>query len=358
MRLVIDVREACREKRTGKGQWAYGFISELLRRDVPSTLLTDRALPAEWALNDRQRCVIFPSSGFAWHLRAAFFARSTPDVMYISPTSYLVPFLLGRSVTCVPIIHDLIAFRGDPHDKKATLIERLTLGRTVRSAAHICTVSDATTLDLLERYPSLPRERVTPIFAGPLRARVTMNQPTKPMILCVGTLSPRKNQVRLIHAYMQLPSELRERYQLVLVGARGWIDDEILSHVRRIPGVRWLDYVPDVQYEALLSSCTIVALPSLYEGFGMQVLDALQRGIPVLTSTRGSLLEVAGDAALTVDPESVDNIAEGLKHLLADEALRAELRRRGPIQASRFSWARTVDLFLGIQERISSTTVR
>jgi glycosyltransferase involved in cell wall biosynthesis len=104
--------------------------------------------------------------------------------------------------------------------------------------------------------------------------------------------------------------------------------------------------VSDDEYEKLLSSCTVFAMPSLYEGFGLQVLDAMQRGIPVLTSHAGSLAEVAGDAAFVVDPESVSSISDGLVKLLTRQQLRETLKHEGPKRAAQYSWKRTVDLFL------------
>ncbi len=116
--------------------------------------------------------------------------------------------------------------------------------------------------------------------------------------------------------------------------------------------MRWQPYVPDEIYEQLLHTCTLFALPSLYEGFGMQILDALQRGIPVLTTNRGSLAEVAGAAACIVDPESVPSIAAGIEKILRNRDYRNELRRAGPEAAQRYSWARTADLFLSVTERM------
>tara|TARA_Y100000310_G_C20339158_1_gene648961 strand:- start:132 stop:692 length:561 start_codon:yes stop_codon:yes gene_type:complete len=172
------------------------------------------------------------------------------------------------------------------------------------------------------------------------------NAPDHKTILCAATLSPRKNQLRLIQAYKSLSSDLRSQYRLQLIGGRGWHDQEIVDLAKATEGVEWHDYVPSDQYNALLSTAHILALPSLYEGFGMQILDALQRGIPVLTSNRGSLKEVTEECAVLVDPESVESISEGLERILTSKALQQDLRTSGPQQAEQFSWKRTTDLFL------------
>lgn len=344
--IAIDVREACRAKRTGKAQWTYGFVSELVRRGEPLLLIADTQVPPGWDVPSVQVHRI-TRTGMWWHIAAVSFLRQSKDIRcYVSPTSYIVPALLGSSVRHVPVVHDLIAFRGEPHDTKATLIERLTLGRAVRFASHVLTVSESTKQDLIARYPSLDPQLITPVFAGPMRPDAPLNAPDGTTILCVATLAPRKNQERLINAFASLPEEIRQGHRLVLAGGRGWHDDAIIALARSTPGVEWVGHVEDAEYERLLGSCDAFALPSLYEGFGMQILDALQRGIPVLTSDRGSLTEVAGDAALVVDPESVESIADGLRRLLTESALRDQLRRNAPLQAKRFSWERTVDLFL------------
>ncbi|NOS66879.1 MAG: glycosyltransferase family 4 protein [Candidatus Peribacteraceae bacterium] len=343
--LVIDVREACRANRTGKGQWTYGFVCELLRRKIAVQLLSDCEVLPEWTKAGAEE-VIISGKGFRWHWNVLQWLRRHPGVTYMSPTSYIVPAFAPRTVRCIPVIHDLIAFRNEPHDRKATLIERWTLPRVLRKCSRLCTVSESTKHDLLARYPSLEPSRVLPIFAGPLHPHPQKPHPDAKTILCVATLCPRKNQLRLIRAFASLPDDLRRSHQLILAGGRGWHDDEIVRIARETPGVEWRGYITGAQYESLLSTCAVFALPSLYEGFGMQILDALQRGIPVLTSDRGSLKELAEGAAMIADPECVECISRALDDLLRDTSLRSTLAEKGRQRAALYSWRRTVDLFL------------
>ncbi|MSR87125.1 glycosyltransferase family 1 protein [Candidatus Peribacteria bacterium] len=343
--LLIDVREACKSKKTGKGQWTYGFVSELLKRGIPLTLVTDRAIPPEWT-SFPCRVEYIPGRSVMWHVNVIRFLRRNPGAAYVSPVSYIVPAFAPRSVRCIPIVHDLIAFLHEPHDRKAKWIERLTLGSAVRKADRVCTISESTKHDLLTRYPFLLTAQVAAIFAGPMDPNPEPSAIPSKVILCIATLCPRKNQLRLIQAYSSLPDELRSVYRLVLAGGRGWDDAPILKAAKRAPGVELLGYIDGSAYESLIRTCSVFALPSLYEGFGMQILDAMQRGVPVLTSDRGSLRELAQGAAFIVDPTSVLSITDGLKRLLTDDALRTELRQKGTERASHFSWKRTVDLFL------------
>ncbi len=345
MRFAIDIREACRPQRAGKGQWTYGFLSELLRREIPLIAYSDAPLPPSLSgrgIDVRQ----FSNRGLSWHFQVASDVRRRDADLYISPTSFIVPCLLGRKFPVIPMVHDLIAFRREPHNRRATFIECRTLPRALRSAAHILTTSESTKRDLLDRYRFLHEEFISPIFAGPMNEERPISIPDHRTILCIATLCPRKNQLRLIEAYSRLPSPLRAQYELLLVGARGWMDDDILALAARTPGVSWKGYVDDDEYDRLLSTCTLFALPSLYEGFGMQLLDALQRGVTVLTSDRGSIREVCGNAAHYVDPMDSSSIAEGLELLLRSDNMRLDLCERARQQAKRFTWVRTADHFL------------
>lgn len=345
MHFAIDVREACRTQRTGKGQWVYGFVNELCTRNCDFTLLTDAPPPPHWVEAARE-VRVFPS-GIRWHLRAARFLRNNPAVdFYLSPTSFIVPCLLGSKANVIPVIHDLIAFRDDPHAVKAKYIERLTLRRTLRTSRHVVAISNATKQDLLQQYSFLQSDAITVVYAGPLRQQMKTNQSDNTTILCPATLCPRKNQKRLIQAYRLLPEPLRQQYQLLLVGARGWHDQDIIHLAEETPGVTWLNYVTDEKYESLLQTSHVLALPSLYEGFGMQVLDALQSGLPVLTTERGSLHEVVGNCAVLVQPEIVEDIARGLIEILTKTDVRQRLHEQGPAQAAQFTWQKSVDTFL------------
>jgi glycosyltransferase involved in cell wall biosynthesis len=113
------------------------------------------------------------------------------------------------------------------------------------------------------------------------------------------------------------------------------------------PGVQWLSYVSQEQYARLIADCHLFAWPTLYEGFGIPVLDAFQAGAPVLTSNAPGVRDVAADAALLVDPLSAPSITAGMERLLTDDALRAELAERGKRRAQEFSWQKTTELFLG-----------
>lgn len=358
MEIWIDVREACKAQKTGKGQWLAHVLPALARRTPLTALTGTDPLPENLrAANLHERS--YPG-GWRWHASVSIdLLRNQPDV-FIAPTSFIVPFLVGSRVRVIPVVHDLIAFQADPHDRKATTIERFALPRTLRRAAHICTISNATLQDLLARFQDLDPKSITTIYAGPTLNNVTADPSVeRTSIVCPATLCPRKNQLRLIQAYSGLPKDIKGKHPLVLLGGRGWDDAAIVDAASRTPGVRWMGFVDDAAYNQILSSALILAYPSLYEGFGLPVLDAFAAGIPVLTSNRGSLREVAAGCALVVDPESVESIRFGLHRLVTDAALRRELTENGNVRSKQYSWDATArHLLAAIDAAINNTNAK
>jgi glycosyltransferase involved in cell wall biosynthesis len=182
-----------------------------------------------------------------------------------------------------------------------------------------------------------------------------------PYLLYVGTLHPRKNLVRLVQAFARLPALLSAAgrptpgLQLVLAGRKGWLYDDIFAQVRRLDledRVILTGYVPDEDLPALLSAARAFVFPSLYEGFGLPVVEAMACGTPVVCANTSSLPEVAGDAALLVDPLDEGAIAAALARLLSDDDLHRELVDRGFRQAARFSWQRCAREALAVLEEV------
>jgi glycosyltransferase involved in cell wall biosynthesis len=173
-------------------------------------------------------------------------------------------------------------------------------------------------------------------------------------VLFVGTLEPRKNVALLIEAFALLRRQIDA--QLLIVGSRGWLDEPIFAaHARSGVGdaARFVGHLDEEDLAVLYSHAGVFVLPSLYEGFGLPVLEAMAAGAPVLTSSVSSLPEVAGDAALLVDPHDPAAIADGLRRLLGDPALADDLRTRGRARAAEFSWERTASETLALLRSIA-----
>jgi glycosyltransferase involved in cell wall biosynthesis len=170
-------------------------------------------------------------------------------------------------------------------------------------------------------------------------------------VLAVGTLEPRKNLPRLVRAYASLPGELQDRHPLVIVGKTGWQAGDTLASLSDLGDrCHLLGYIPDERLARLYARCTVFCYPSLGEGFGLPVLEAMHAGAAVVTSNRSSLPEVGGDAVEYVDPFDEGSIAAGMERLLRDPERRAELSGRAARRARTFSWDRTAELTLGALE--------
>ena len=273
------------------------------------------------------------------------------DAALFHATEHLLPPL--RSTPTVLTVHDLI-FRHLPEHHKP--LNRWYLNSTMplycRRADHIIAISESTRRDLIAAY-HLPPEKITVVHEaaaphfGPrsaqaveaVRARYGLPQR---YLLVVGTIEPRKNLPRLLSAFERLHAEgLTEA--LVVVGKRGWLYGDFFAQLERSPvreAVLFPGYVPDDDLPAIYAGAQALALPSLYEGFGLPVLEGMACGAPVACSDTSSLPEVAGDAALYFDPRDVDAIAEALRRLLSDADLQAQMRQCGFERAGTFSWER------------------
>ena len=221
----------------------------------------------------------------------------------------------------------------------------------VARADHILADSEATRADLI-RLLNVPPEKVTTVHLGidpvfrplpPNLVRETLARYglTPGYLLFVGTLEPRKNLPGLLTACRILLDRREALPPLVIAGSRGWLYEEIYARVESLrleSHVRFVYDIPDDDLPALYNGAALLVMPSFYEGFGLPALEAQACGTPVVISDRGSLPEVAGAAAVTVNPDSPEDIAAGVARVLGDPDLQAALRAAGPAHAARFTW--------------------
>ncbi len=291
-----------------------------------------------------------------WNLRAARAAGRDCDV-FLSSNSYLTP--LFTHTPAVVIVYDLVTFElALRPNRRSAVIERLTLGACMRRAAAIIAISQATADALAARFPATAaRTTVALLGTSPALVEPAHEQPLPApgFVLAVGTLEPRKNLPRLVAAYRELDAAVQSRHPLVVVGALGWETGETLDAVRSL-GERaiLLGHVSDAELAELYRRCAVFCYPSLAEGFGLPVLEAMAAGAAVLTATNSSLPEVGGDAVEYADARDVASIAAGLRRLLDSPARRAELGARALERAREFSWARFAERTLAVLERAAS----
>ncbi len=267
------------------------------------------------------------------------------------------PVFVGPLLALCPVIvtiHDLSFIRFPALFRSANRLYLTVLTRLSAQRARRLIAVSAYTAAETTRLLGVPPEQIDVVYHGvdpafrPLPTdevaafRQRRGLPER-FVLFVGTLEPRKNLVRLVDAFARI-HENGGRTGLVLAGGQGWLYDELFARVEALglsKEVIFPGYVMNDELPLWYNATTILAYPSVYEGFGLPVLEAQACGTPVLTSNVSSLPEAAGDAALMVDPYDVEALAAGLSRLLTDELLRHELRERGLTHAKEFTWSHT-----------------
>jgi len=250
-----------------------------------------------------------------------------------------------------PVIHDLTHVLHPELVSEANLRWlAVLLPRVIRRAALVLTVTETMRREIVEYY-RLASDRVAVVPNGCDMERFAAGGPLPAglpdrYLLFVGTLEPRKNLTRVLEAHRLLREAKAEVPSLVVAGGPGWRNRDLMRELDRRSrdgDVRLLGYVEDALLPALYAGATALLLPSLYEGFGLPVLEAMAAGCPVVTARRGGLAEVGGDAVVYVDPEKTADIARGVGELIADERLRRRLQAAGHRRAHDFTLDRAGD---------------
>lgn len=373
MRIGIDYTPAVRQ-RAGIGRILRGLVGALAQIDPINqyVLLTaGRAAGvtgATFPVNFRHRSIPLSDRLLAilWHrLRLPLPVNlwTGPLDLFHAPDFVLPPVYHCRTLVT---IHDL-SFLRYPQCADARLRAYLSrvVPRAVRRANRVLADSRSTADDLITLL-GVPATRIAVVYGGigpefhPVTDEATLAAVCaryglrRPFILAVGTIEPRKNYSRLVEAVARLRQH-RPELTLVIVGAKGWLYQELFATIERLgqgSAVIFPGYVADADLPAIYSAAAALAFPSLYEGFGFPVLEAMACGTPVVCSNVSSLPEVAGEAALQVSPEDVNALAAALSRLLGDPALRADLIARGREQAARFPWSAAATTLLQVYRGI------
>lgn len=363
--IGIDASRTTVARRTGTENYALNLIRALLAlwggmasRPHVRLYFRDRPAPDLFPPDEHVERRIIPFPRLWTHLRLSWeMARRPPDLLFV-PAHVLPPLRPRRTLVTV---HDL-GYLHFPQAHRA--LDRLYLDLSTRwnarAAGHILADSQATKTDLI-RACGTPAEKISVVYPGLDESLRRVDDPTAvkarygiaaDYILYLGTLQPRKNLARLVDAFALLSNP---DVQLVIAGRKGWLYDEIFARVQAhglAERVVFTGYLPDADRPALLSGARLFAFPSLYEGFGFPVLEAMRCGVPVVCADTSSLPEIAGDAALLVDPLDTGALAAALARLLSDEPLRARLIARGYAQTECFSWDRAARQVMAIIEEM------
>jgi len=369
MQVGIDYTAAARQ-RAGIGRYTRELVGALIAQRSPHRYVlfaaTGGLATGDWRLAIKGRPVQLRALPISdewlarlWHrLRLPIPVETVigPVDVFYSPDFVLPPTRCGTRTLLT--VHDL-SFVHYPDHFVPKLVRYLSqvVPRSVARADRVLADSEATRADLITHLGT-PPEKVDVLYSGVaprfrpevepgererLRARYGLGD--VPYILSVGTLQPRKNYTRLIQAFARLRGDV----QLAIAGGRGWLCQDILAEAARLGGrVRILGFVEEVDLPVLYRNAALFAFPSLYEGFGLPVLEAMACGVPVVCSNASSLPEVAGDAALLIDPLDTEELTQALNRGLEDAGLRQAMVDRGFVQAARFTWERAARQLLAV----------
>lgn len=372
MIVGIDANEANVETKVGISEYAFQLLTEFNK-------MQPHGITFEVYVKDMPRDDM-PEESDRWHYRSfgpkklwtqwrlpldLYTHQPQPDIFF-TPSHYAPRF---SPVPTVISIMDLSYLRFpelfNPHD----LYQLKNWTKySVRKAKAVLTISQATKDDIINQY-DIAEEQVHVIYPGiktalvPVHHKMSMDETRKKYsigdkyILFVGTLQPRKNIERLIEAFAKIVAEKKHtELQLVIVGKKGWLFEPILAAPEKYgvsDKVKFLDYVPDSALPALYQNALCYVLPSLYEGFGLPVLEAMKYDCPVITSNISSLPEAGGDAALYIDPTDVSNISETIKKVIENDKLQKEMIAKGRNQVAKFSWEKAAKETLNILQSVA-----
>ncbi len=279
-------------------------------------------------------------------------------------TDFVLP-PLSKGIKSVLTVHDL-SFVRVPESASPKLKQYLDdiVPRSIQRADHILADSQATKDDMIDLY-NTPADKISVLLSGvdarfqsshqPLATLASKyNFPLKPYVLCVGTVQPRKNYERVITACRSLLDAGLD-FNLLIAGGKGWLDAPIYDTINALnmgEKVHFLGFVDDDDLPSLYTHARCLAFPSLYEGFGLPILESMACGTPVLTSNISSLPEVAGDVAITLDPYDVNAISQGLKRLILNSPERDQRIVNGLNHVKQFTWRRSAEQLLAIYQGI------
>lgn len=377
MRVILNV-DAITAPLTGIGRYALELAHGLARHATIEELRLysafrwvdnpAHALAANRTIAQLRRSVPFKTQALELYtqLRSALFrahTRRLDGFLLHTPNYILMPFE-GPTVTTV---HDLSALNyPETHPVERVRFLERHLPRTLERADAVLTDS-CFIADEIHARLGVPRAKLHTVALGvdPVyrpRTADELAHALKPLdlvpgayLLVVATQEPRKNLVRLVRAYAGLSPSLRARHPLVIVGARGWLNHELertLGPLEAGGSARRLGYVSEEALPLIYAGAHAFAFPSLYEGFGLPVLEAMASGVPVLTSNVSSMPEVGADIALGVDPLDEEALRAGLECILDDAPWRADAMTRGPLHARQFPWSRCVDETVAVYSRV------
>lgn len=389
MNIGFDGSRAFVKDRTGTENYSYQLLMHLSKIDKrnnyfvylrPGSGVRSKDFPPNFRLIEINFSKLWTQAGLSLQT-----FQDKLDLLFVP--AHTTPLIMKPGLKTIMVVHDLGAeYLPQMHQLKQRLYLKAITKYQLKTATELIAVSESTKKDLVEKVGIQP-EKIKVIYEGLNSEQFKQAKSDvvtdilnkydiekKRYFLFVGTIQPRKNLARLLSAFADLRSMRKDErkktktpkssilnptsLKLVLVGSKGWLSEEIYELPKKLgieDKVKFLGHVPDNDLPALYQGALAFVYPSLFEGFGLPILEAMACGTPVLTGNTSSMPEVAGDAALLVDPENTEEITKSMQILAQNEKKRAELAKKGFAQVKKFSWEKAAEETLRVFKEINDS---
>lgn len=346
MRVLIDATSLVLRS-AGIKNYTYYWLRNLRALAAPDEEILAFPYIASTGELTHERSVFHPLETYA-RLALLYFVNvpGNPAIDWLSARADV--FHLSNQIRTTPqrtritaTVHDLTCWiMPELHTAANVRADKSFAEHVLKRASRLIAVSESTRADAV-RVLGLDPERVQTIYSGVPEAYFSAKpaKASKPYVLFVGAIEPRKNVDTLLDAWHLLKAGVRKEYELVIAGATGWSSEKTLARLLAgLPDVKYLGYVAEERLPGLTAGATAFVYPSLYEGFGFPVAQAMACGVPIITSNNSCLPEIAGEGALLIDPRSPSELAAAIERVLTSPSLRERLGRAGAERARRYRW--------------------
>lgn len=369
-KIGLDIRLLNRNKVTGIERYTYNLVSEMINFQSAEFNLFGEFEEPIFNNNNVKQINLELSESRHDHAKKLISLKGFTEGLDLFFSPYF-PIPERRTFKGILTIHDLIPLRYPELFVNERVFDYFNeeLRDNIKKVDHIIAVSDSTKKDIIDFY-DVPESKISVTHLGVNKffldelKKINYQAVTdvlnklkivEPFILSVCTLEPRKNLSRVLKAFELVQERTRESLQLVLVGSVGWKIDTLFEEIKNskyMENIVLTGFISDQELSILFSKTQLFIYPSLYEGFGLPVLEAMAHGAPVLTSNVSSLPEVGGDAVLYCDPYSIEEMAVNIEKVIFSRELNEELRGKGKVRAKRFTWKNTAEKTMGVFEKV------
>lgn len=371
MRIAVHGSHLCQEREDGNQTYILNLFRSIREIDKVNQYTFYYNKPSNKKVEAPNFEHKVQQAPFMWTQRVFPFLlrRDKPDVLFMP--IQMLPFLKAKNQKSVVTIHDL-AFLLYPETfpAKDAFLHKLYVREAITKADHLIAITEATKQDIIKFYKINP-DKITVVYHGVDKDRFRLMQEgeenlvadvkskyniTKPYILYIGNVQPRKNIQGLIKAYQKLRKTTDHNYQLVIAGAKAWLVEDVMKEIGDDyrEDIIFTGRFEDAELSPLLWGSDLFVLPSFYEGFGLPILEAMACGVPTVVSNTPSLVEVGGEASLSFDPHNIDDMAKVLDNIISNPDLRQKMRVQGLERVSEFSWNRCAKETIQVIKEVNS----